>query len=61
MPESLGSAYSLPMTNFPLHPDVIEYLDDESLIEACQNTGGEAGDPIVGLLNAEIERRNLNL
>jgi hypothetical protein len=49
------------MTNSPLHPDVIEYLDDESLIEAYQNTGGEAGDPIAGLLSAEIERRNLNL
>jgi len=49
------------MTTSPLHPDVIEYLDDESLIEAYQRTGGEVGDPISDRILAEIERRNLDI
>lgn len=45
----------------PLHPDVIEHLDDKSLIEAYQQMGGEAGDPRADRIAEEIERRNLDL
>jgi len=45
----------------PLHPDVIEYLDDQSLLEAYQKTDGEPGNAVADRIAAEIERRNLDI
>ena len=49
------------MATPPLHPDVIEYLDDESLIEAYQQIDGKPRDPIADRIAAEVERRNLGI
>ena len=45
----------------PLHPDVIEFLDDLSLLEAYEQNDSKAGGPIADALIAEIKRRNLDL
>ena len=47
--------------NSPTHPDVIEFLDDASLLEAYQRTNGEPGNPEADELLAEIEKRNLDV
>jgi hypothetical protein len=47
------------MATKPLHPDVIEFLDDQSLLEAYQLADGVPGNPLGDALIAEIERRNL--
>lgn len=49
------------MSNEPLHFDVIEYLDDKSLLEEYQKTDGVPGEPLADDLLAEIKRRNLNI
>jgi hypothetical protein len=49
------------MTRPPLHPDVIEFLDDLSLLEAYQQIAAEAGGSVPEELVAEIERRNLDI
>ena len=49
------------MSNEPLHLDVIEYLDDKSLLEEYQKTDGVSGDPLTDDLLAEIKRRNLEI
>ena len=49
------------MTNQPLHPDVIECLDDKSLLEAHQQTDRQPGNPAADELFVEIERRNLDI
>lgn len=45
----------------PLSLDVIEFLDDQSLLEEYQHTDGEPGNPLVEDLLAEIKRRNLDI
>jgi len=45
----------------PLHPNVIEFLDDLSLLEAYQQIVAEAGGSVPEELIAEIERRNLDI
>jgi len=45
----------------PLHPDVIEFLDDLSLLEAHQQIDSKADDPIADALIAEMKRRNLDI
>ncbi|WP_156362348.1 hypothetical protein [Sphingomonas sp. Leaf208] len=45
----------------PLHPDVIEFLDDQSLLEAYQQMASEERNPFVDHLLAEIQRRNLEI
>jgi len=45
----------------PLHPDVIEFLDDLSLLEAYHQSDSKPGDPIADALITEIKRRNLDL
>ena len=47
------------MATPPLHPDVIEFLDDQSLLEAYDLTDAVPGNPLGDALIAEIERRNL--
>lgn len=49
------------MTTPPLHPDVIEFLDDQSLLEAYAQTDGEPGNVVVDHLLAEIKQRNLDI
>lgn len=49
------------MTTQPLHPDVIEFLDDQSLLEAYQQTDGQRCNPAADELLAEIKRRNLDI
>lgn len=49
------------MTTPPIHPDVIEFLDDQSLIEAYQQTDGQPGNSFADELLAELERRNLDI
>ena len=49
------------MSNKPLHPDVIEFLDDQSLLEAYQQTDGSPESAEANVLLAEIERRNLDI
>lgn len=49
------------MTNPPLHVDVIEFLDDRSLLEEYQRTDTEPGTRVVDDLLAEIARRNLDI
>jgi len=49
------------MTAPPLHPDVIEFLDDRSLLEAYRQIGAEADGPAMETLVTEIERRGLEI
>lgn len=49
------------MATPPLHPDVLEYLDDRSLVEAYAEAKAEPLDPMVDRILAEIERRDLNI
>jgi len=45
----------------PLHPDVIEFLDDLSLLEAYHQNDSKADGPIADALIAEMKRRNLDI
>ena len=49
------------MTAPPLHPDVIEFLDDRSLLDAYRQIDVEADGPAEDALVAEIERRGLKI
>jgi hypothetical protein len=49
------------MTKPPLHPDVIEFLDDLSLLEAYRQIAVEPAGPVLEALVAEIKRRNLDI
>ena len=49
------------MTTRPLHPDVIEFLDDRRMLEAYRQIDGEVWNPVADALLAKIARRNLNL
>ncbi len=49
------------MSNEPLHLDVIEYLDDKSLLEKYQKTDEVPGDALTDDLLAEIKRRHLDI
>jgi hypothetical protein len=49
------------MTNPPLHVDVIEFLDDRSLLEEYERTDRKLGTRVVDDLLAEIARRNLDI
>jgi len=49
------------MTTPPLHPDVIEFLDDLSLLEAYRQRDCKQGDPTADALIAEMKRRNLDI
>ena len=49
------------MTTQPLHPDVIELLDHQSLLEAYRQTDGQLGNAFADELLAEIKRRNLDV
>ncbi len=49
------------MTTPPLHPDVIEFLDDRSLLEAYREIDVKTGGPFADALFAEIEQRGLDI
>ena len=49
------------MTTPPLHPDVIEFLDDLSLLEAYRQRDCKQGGPIADALIAEMKRRDLDI
>lgn len=49
------------MSKEPLHPDVIEFLDDQSLLEAYEQTRGSRETAEANALLAEIELRNLDI
>jgi hypothetical protein len=45
----------------PLHLDVIEFLDDQSLLEAYDEADGSPESAEANALLAEIERRDLDI
>jgi len=45
----------------PLHPGVIEFLDDQSLLEAYQEADDSVDSAEANALLAEIERRSLDI
>lgn len=49
------------MSKEPLHPDVIEFFGDWSLLEAYRPTDGSPKTAEANALPAEIERRNLDI
>jgi len=49
------------MTTLPLHPNVIEFLDHQGLLEAYPQAGGQAGKAMAEALLAELARRNLKI
>jgi hypothetical protein len=56
---SRGQSFSKPTPR--LHPDVIEILDDQSLLEVHSPNDGHAEDAILEALLAEINRRGLKV
>jgi hypothetical protein len=49
------------MSKEPLHPGVIELLDDQSLLEAYQEVDRSLDSAEANALLAEIERRDLDI
>jgi hypothetical protein len=49
------------MTTLPLHHDVIEFLDGQSLLETYPQADGQAGKAMAEALLAEPARRNLKI